>query len=201
MKQKNKIWICFVVILFILLFFFYNQKEMFLDLGNIYPLAQPNNPYRGTLNQWKEVTPNYAVQEVYNPTVVGCGARREACYGGSQEVIPNWNPPHVISEESISPRSVQFPEWKYQPVQVGVLFKITGSQNEELPLFMKQVGPITYQYFTMYNQIKMLILNTEKLGMNDEVVINGLPGTYRISQYQDNTGLYIPTFPISSVAN
>jgi hypothetical protein len=39
--------------------------------------------------------------------VVGCGARREPCYGGTQEVIPNLMPPVDVSENNIAPITIR----------------------------------------------------------------------------------------------
>lgn len=143
--------------------------------------------------------PRYDIQEVYNPAVVGCGSRREACDGGSQEVIPNWRPPRSVSSATIAPREVELPVWNERPSQVGVLSRITGPQNFEMPLFMKRIDQTTFFYYTLVGPEKEHLLRVEgvrlgeKLGMNDEVMVSGLPGTFRVSEYQDNTTMYMPS--------
>jgi hypothetical protein len=142
--------------------------------------------------------PRYDIQEVYNPAVVGCGGRREACDGGSQEVIPNWKPPRSVSSENIAPRGAEFPSWNEKPSQVGVLARITGPGNNTLPLYMKRIDQITFFYYTVTGPESEQLLRVEttrvgeKLGMNDEVMIHGLPGTFRVVEYQDDTGMYVP---------
>ena len=142
--------------------------------------------------------PRYDIQEVYNPAVVGCGSRREACDGGSQEVIPNWKPPRSVSNASIAPRGVEYPSWNERPTQVGVLARITGPNNETMPLFMKRIDDITFFYYTVSGPESEQLLRVEgvrvgeKIGMNDEVMIHGLPGTFRVVEYQDDTGIYMP---------
>lgn len=144
------------------------------------------------------VEPRYDIQEVYNPAVVGCGGRRQACDGGSQEVIPNWKPPRSVSEENIAPRNANFPVWNERPTQVGVISRINGPGNETLPLYMKRIDEITFFYYTIVGPESEQLLRVEsvrvgeKLGMNDEVMVHGLPGTFRVSEYQDNNGVYLP---------
>jgi hypothetical protein len=143
--------------------------------------------------------PRYDTLEMYNPTVVGCGSRRQPCDGGSQEVIPNWKPPRSVSGETIAPRDVRFPTWNEKPSQVGVLSRITGPENIEMPLYVKRIDQVTFFYFTTAPTEEKELLRVEgvyagkKLGMNDEVRVYGMPGTFRVSQYQDDVGMLVPS--------
>lgn len=141
--------------------------------------------------------PRYDIEYIYNPAVVGCGSRNQPCDGGSQEIIPNWKPPRSVSDENIAPRSVVFPEWNTRPQQVGVLYRITGPMNEELPLYGKRTDEIHWMYYTIIGPEKDHLMRVEgvrkgeKLGQNDEVMIIGLPGTFRVTQYNDETPLFM----------
>ena len=138
--------------------------------------------------------PNFDIEYIYNPTIIGCGSRKQPCDDGSQEIIPNWRTPISVSDENIAPRDVVFPEWNVQPQQVGVLYRITGTMNDELPLFGKRIDEIHWLYYTIINKTAMNVNNIhrgEKLGQNDEVTIDSLPGTFRITQYNDETPLFV----------
>ncbi len=140
--------------------------------------------------------------------VVGCGARREPCYGGSQEVIPNLLPPVDVSENNIAPVTISQVTAPVnistrgplgQPQQVGVLYKIFGNENEIHPLFGRRKYPNgnKWEYYTMVGKygVKMPlkpIRNNEELGNNDEVEIQGLTGKYRVTVYESDFPQYIP---------
>ena len=55
--------------------------------------------------------------------LVGCGSRREPCYGGSQQVVANILPPLDISNKNIAPKNGDigpYPAFE----QVGYIYKI-----------------------------------------------------------------------------
>jgi hypothetical protein len=139
--------------------------------------------------------------------VVGCGSRREPCYGGTQEVIPNLLPPIDVSENNIAPSTLSITTPVNistrgplgQPQQVGVLYKIFGNENEIHPLFGRRKYPNgnKWEYYTMVGKygVKMPIKpirNYEELGNNDEVEIQGITGKYRVTVYESDFPQYIP---------
>ena len=127
--------------------------------------------------------------------VVGCGGRRQPCYGGSQQVVNNILPPLEISENNIAPNKISlYPLPKFQ--QVGYLYKIFGAQNMYLPLYQKIVGNRypRYKYFTKNNEniVKKVIIPSvfRKLGTNDEVRVEGYPYSFRVTVNEQDMPVY-----------
>jgi len=132
--------------------------------------------------------------------VVGCGSRREPCYGGSQEIIGNILPPLDISNKNIAPRNGHIgPHPPYE--QVGYLYKIMADykDNNYRPLFLLKINPrnryARYRYFTIDddgNKQNVIIPNIfRELGTNDQVKIEGEDYYFRVTVNESN----IPTYP------
>jgi len=132
--------------------------------------------------------------------VVGCGSRREPCYGGSQEVIGNILPPLNISNQNISPRNGYIgPKSPYE--EVGYLYKIMNpyKDNAYRSLYLERLNPRNrynrYRYFTMNEngeKQNVIIPNIyRELGTNDQVKIEGEDYYYRVTINESN----IPTYP------
>ena len=132
--------------------------------------------------------------------VVGCGSRREPCYGGSQVTIGNILPPLDISNKNISPRNGSI--GPYPPFQqVGYLYKIMNpyGNNAYRPLYLKRIDPKDryhkYIYFTindMGERQNVIIPNEyRELGTNDQVKIEGEDYYFRVTINESN----IPTYP------
>lgn len=132
--------------------------------------------------------------------LVGCGSRREPCYGGSQQVVANILPPLDISNKNIAPKNGDigpYPAFE----QVGYIYKIFApyEENAYRPLYLNRVYPNTkypvYDYFTMSPQgEKYDVLTASKhreLGTNDQVQIQGEDCWFRVTINQSN----VPSYP------
>lgn len=132
--------------------------------------------------------------------VVGCGSRREPCFGGSQQIINNILPPLDISNENIAPRNGNigpYPEYE----QVGYLYKIMNPyiDNAYRPLYLKKLNSKNryhkYEYFTINDngeRQKVIIPNQyRELGTNDQVKIEGEDYYFRVTINETS----IPTYP------
>lgn len=206
--------IILVLILLIIIFFLRiekTQQENFVEFRqeSINPQSPP------LLETAKNVPQMYSLQRIYpyngiatydvgnypNVTlpgeVVGCGSRREPCYGGSQQVVNNILPPLDISNKNIAPRNGHI--GPYPPFsQVGYLYKIMHPQNIYKPLYLKRVKNVRfpkYEYFTMTTngeQQKVIIPNIHReLGTNDQVRIEGEEYFYRVTVNESN----FPSYP------
>lgn len=165
------------------------------DVPQLYRL-QRIYPFGGSSEYSVGAFPNV----VLPGSVVGCGSRREPCYGGSQEVVGNILPPLEISNENISPRNGHIgPYPPYQ--QVGYLYKIMAAyeQNAYQPLYLKRIKPNTqypkYEYMTIDKdgQRQNVIIPSpyRELGTNDQVKIEGHPYFYRVTINESN----FPSYP------
>lgn len=127
--------------------------------------------------------------------VVGCGGRREPCYGGNQQVINNILPPVDISNTNISPNKISVKP-KPKIVKIGVLYKVFGSRNEMHPLYMRIKGKRypKYYYFIIDKGSKIRRVFTkdiyQSLGVNDQVKVEGMTYPYRVSINSDRFPMY-----------
>lgn len=156
-----------------------------------------NRPYPPMTNQSTFVQSGGAyVEERYNPTVVGCGGRNGPCEGGSEDVIYNWMPPRVVSNENIAPMNVDA-SGQTGPEQVGVIYKINGVENEWLPLYGERMDARRWMYYTLAGPDRnmRMVVDTERpgeeVGMNDEVRVKGLMGYYRVSRFDRNVPQFV----------
>jgi len=165
------------------------------DVEQLYKL-QHIFPYNGTSDYEVSRFPNVVLQG----DVVGCGSRREPCYGGSQQIIGNILPPVDISNKNISPRNGRIgPEAPYE--QVGYLYKIMDPylDNAYRPLYLKKLDPNKrynrYRYFTVNNDgtVQNVIIPNifRELGTNDQVKIEGEDYYFRVTINESN----IPSYP------
>ena len=132
--------------------------------------------------------------------VVGCGSRREPCYGGSQQIVGNILPPLDISNKNIAPINGSI--GPYPPFQqVGYLYKIMAQyvDNTYKPLYLKKVNTkkrnLVYDYFTIndHNEIQKVIIPSKyrELGTNDQVQLEGENFFYRVTVNPSN----FPSYP------
>jgi hypothetical protein len=138
---------------------------------------------------------------VLNPFVVGCGGRREPCYGGSQQVVSNILPPLDVSNKNIAPNNINLYDSANTGLsEVGSLYKIFGNENLEYPLLVKVDNnpqkSNRYFYFTKLkneNVLRKVVTKSpyRELGINDQVKVDGEPYFYRVTVYQSN----YPSYP------
>ena len=138
---------------------------------------------------------------VLNPFVVGCGGRREPCYGGSQQVVNNILPPLNVSNGNIAPNNIKLQSMvnNGQLMEVGTLYKIFGKENIEYPLYVKVLNnpeqSNRYYYFTKLADGNLRKVKTaspyRQLGINDQVAVEGEEYFYRVTIYQMN----YPSYP------
>jgi hypothetical protein len=97
--------------------------------------------------------------------VVGCGSRREPCYGGTQEVIPNLMPPVDISENNIAPTTItrSYGDDGRSVALLNSISEITGSPvttavniSTRGPLGQPQQVGVLYKIFGDENEIHPL---------------------------------------------
>jgi len=169
------------------------------DVEQMYRL-QRIYPYGGQSDYEVGKFPNV----VLPADVVGCGSRREPCYGGSQEVIGNVMPPLDISNKNIAPRNGRIgPNPPY--TQIGYLYKIMNPymDNSYRPLYLMSLKPNTrynrYRYFTINKEGEkqnVIIPNIfRELGTNDQVKLEGEDYYYRVTINESD----FPTYPRVSV--
>lgn len=144
---------------------------------------------------------------VFDPTsysmpfqVIGCGGRKEPCYGGSQKVIPTYMNPVVVSERNIAPINITTRGPIGQPQQVGILTQIFGSENDVHPLYGRRKYPNDnkWEYYTQMGLygVKVPVITPRRdveLGTGDQVFITGLKGkAFRVTMYEQDYPQYIP---------
>jgi hypothetical protein len=159
-----------------------NVQQLYKD-QRIYPYSGVN-PYE--VGDFPNVT--------MTPHVVSCGGRRGPCYGGSQQVVNNVIPPLNISNNNIAPNNVlNNQKEKWHPI--GVAYKVFGSNNNELKLFLKE-SKGTYHYAVLLNGSLTPILHPHfpyrQLGTNDVIKIPKMEGNYRVSVYDTQYPNYLP---------
>ena len=164
-----------------------NVRQMY-RLNRIYPL---NGSYYYDVGAYPDV--------VLPGEVVGCGGRREPCYGGSQQVVANLLPPLNISDDNIAPTNGGIgavPSF----MEVGYLYKVFApySENAYRPLYLQKVkeknGFYKYNYFTIDGNEKRKVFTPSKyrqLGTNDQVTIEGQKYFYRVTINESN----FPSYP------
>lgn len=131
--------------------------------------------------------------------VIGGGYRNIPTLGGTE--VPIYNPPVKINidNSNIAPVNIQTRGPLGQPQQMGVMYKINGSDNDMLPLFGRRKYPndTKYEYYTMIGQfgVKVPIITknrNDELGSNDIVFLKGKNSPYRVTIYETDFPQYIP---------
>ena len=131
--------------------------------------------------------------------VIGGGARNMPTLGGTQ--IPIYNPPVPIniSNDNIAPINISTRGPLGKPQQVGIIYKVFGSDNDVLPLFGRKKYPNSsdYEYYTMMGQfgVKVPIVaknRKDELGTNDVVFVKGRKDPYTVTIYPTDGAEYIP---------
>lgn len=187
-----------------------------LNLNPIEPLEQNKKekftlPF--TVNNLPEVSPqqlSYNYPSIYDspynypnvvlpPQVIGCGARRGACMGGSQIPIPNTLPPVNISRENIAPINLTVRGFDEGVQQVGTIQKVFGNDNFVYPLFGRKRyrNDNQWEYFVKFGKYGVILpvvplRNYEELNTNDQVFIQGQKDKYRVTMYEDDIPQYLP---------
>ena len=164
-----------------------NVKELY-NIHKIYP-NKGKNEYE--VGQFPNV--------VFPGNVVGCGGRREPCYGGSQQVVLNVMPPLDISDQNISPKNGNIGPKKEVEV-VGYLYKIMSAYEDNFykPIYLiRPKGKYPkYEYFIMnkYNEKQKVITPNihQQLGTNDQVKVEGESYFYRVTINETN----FPSYPV-----
>jgi hypothetical protein len=130
--------------------------------------------------------------------VMGCGGRRGPCMNGISP-ISNPLPGINVIPGQIAPTNIYTRGPIGQPQQVGVIYKIDGDNNTIYPLFGRKRYPNgdKWEYYTMLNQVGLKIpvppkRNYEELLTNDIIVLQGVPGKYRVTIYESDFPQYIP---------
>ena len=132
--------------------------------------------------------------------VLGGGYRMTPTLGGTQ--IPMFNPPTPIdiSDDNIAPNNIMVVNPNKFKEQIGVLYKIFGSNNEIYPLYRTPArrNMNQYNYYTRQGpygvQVPVVTKNkTDELDTNDVVFLKGLPGSYRVTIYSDDLPSYVST--------
>ena len=164
-----------------------NVRQMY-RLNRIYPL---NGSYYYDVGSYPDV--------VLPGEVVGCGGRREPCYGGSQQVVANLLPPLNITDDNIAPTNGSIgavPPF----MEVGYLYKVFApyAENAYRPLYLNKVhekdGFYIYNYFTIDGNERRKVFTPSKyrqLGTNDQVTIEGEKYFYRVTINENN----FPSYP------
>lgn len=212
-----------IVVLFLIYFIFTNRNAQIVMREGFQQQESNTNQYIASsppiLVNARDVPQLYTVQNikpfnnfseydvgtfpnvVLNPFVVGCGGRREPCYGGSQQVVNNILPPLDISNNNIAPNNIKFDQRNSdnQLMEVGSIYKVFGKENIEYPLFVKVMDnpkrSNRYKYFTKLEDQRLRSVKTKspyrELGINDQVSVEGEPYFYRVTIYQSN----YPSYP------
>lgn len=134
--------------------------------------------------------------------VIGGGHRMIPTYGGSQTPIANPTLPVDISSANIAPVNVYQPDMTDSFRQVGVIMRVFGENNQMLPLFGREKWPNSnkWLYYTNVGKygVSLPVKSAQHRGYdfelqnNDEVVIKGIAGKYRITTYDTDSTDYIP---------
>lgn len=207
-SNQSLIWMILLIVIIVLVIMYrmYYVQEEFGNIDNI-TLRSLDRIYNPLAYPYKS---DSFYEQVWYPNleipfqVIGCGARNMPCLGGTQ--VPIYNPPSPlnISNESISPVTpsylVPINQDPYgEPQQVGVIYKVFGSENEVFPLFGRRRRPREnrYDYYTIIGKFgsKVPIITKNKydqLGNNDVVFIKGFQTPYRVTIYDTDSPAYIP---------
>lgn len=191
-----------------------DNKETFLDyiMGNI-PVLN-GFIYRDESEKLERIYNPlrypYKTNEYYNsawypnlrlpPQIIGCGGRRQACMGGTQIPIQTNYPPINISNRNIAPINIRTRGERGTPQQLGVIYKVLGSENEVYPLYGRQkyYGSNQWEYYTQMGRmgVKLPIITKNKswneLGSNEIVTVQGSDVEYRTTIYENDDPIYLP---------
>lgn len=136
------------------------------------------------------------------PQVIGGGRRMIPTYGGSQIPIANPTMPVNVSSANIAPVNIYQPDMTDSFRQVGVIMKVFGENNQMLPLFGREKWPNSnkWLYYTKIGKfgVSLPVKSAQHSGYefqlqdNDEVIIKGVNGKYRVTTYDTDSTDYIP---------
>lgn len=134
--------------------------------------------------------------------VIGGGHRMIPTYGGSQVPIANPTLPIDVSSANIAPVNIYQPDLTDSFRQVGVIMKVFGENNQMLPLFGREKWPNSNKWLYYTNagkyRVSLPVKSAQHKGYefelqdNDEVIIKGVPGKYRVTTYDTDSTDYIP---------
>jgi hypothetical protein len=156
-------------------------------------------------NQYPYKSPDFYDQSWYPNLklpfqVLGGGRRMTPTLGGTQVAMLNPPAPIDISDDNIAPNNIMVVNPNKYKEQIGVLYKIFGSNNEIYPLYRTPArrNMNQYNYYTRQGpygvQVPVVTKNkTDELDTNDVVFLKGLPGSYRVTIYSDDLPSYVST--------
>lgn len=156
-------------------------------------------------NQYPYKSPDFYDQNWYPNLklpfqVLGGGRRMTPTLGGTQIAMFNPPTPKDISDDNIAPNNIMVVNPNKYKEQIGVIYKIFGSNNEIYPLYRTPArrNMNQYNYYTRQGpygvQVPVVTKNkTDELDTNDVVFLKGLPGAYRVTIYADDLPSYVST--------
>lgn len=156
-------------------------------------------------NQYPYKSPDFYDQSWYPNLklpfqVLGGGRRMTPTLGGTQIAMFNPPSPKDISDDNIAPNNIMVVNPNKYKEQIGVIYKIFGSNNEIYPLYRTPArrNMNQYNYYTRQGpygvQVPVVTKNkTDELDTNDVVFLKGLPGAYRVTIYADDLPSYVST--------
>ena len=178
-----------------------NRRVMEVDL------SQDNGRRMMHINRVNPAIPDAEIERDYPNLqlpfqVIGGGRRMIPTYGGSQIPIANPTLPVNVSGANIAPVNIYQPDMTDSFRQVGVIMKVFGENNQMLPLFGREKWPNSnkWLYYTKVGDfgVSLPVKSAQHSGYdfqlqdNDEVVIKGVGGKYRVTTYDTDNTDYIP---------
>lgn len=131
--------------------------------------------------------------------VVGCGGRKEPCYGGTENVMPRSRYPIEVNDHNIAPVNISTRGPVGQPQMVGYVYKVSGEDNEMMPIFGRRKFPNDnkYEYYTSVGdqRVKIPLViphKNQELQTNDMVFLQGNGSPYTVTMYETDFPQYIP---------
>ena len=132
--------------------------------------------------------------------VIGGGYRNIPLLGGTQIPILNPPVPIIVDESNIAPNNIVVTNSSKNKQQIGVLYKIYGTNNEIYPLFRRPArrNMNQYDYYTLQGpygvQVPVVTKNKiDQLDTNDVVFLKGYPEPFRVTIYENDIPSYIST--------
>ncbi len=132
--------------------------------------------------------------------VIGGGYRMIPTLGGTQ--IPIMNPPLPIdiSDDNIAPNNIEVVNPNKNLQQIGVIYKVFGTNNDIYPLYQSPArrNMNQYNYYTRMGPYALPVPvvtknKIDQLDTNDVVFLKNLPGAYRVTIYDNDIGSFVST--------
>ena len=185
------------------------ENEMIENYNTIVSLRPDNRKIKSLDRIYNPLEYHFQSSPYYNNTwyesyllpenVMECGGRRQPCYGGSQEVIPNMYPNRIINNNNIAPINIKTRGPEGEPQQVGTLFNLSSGNKDVLPLFGRRKYPNDdkWEYYTIIGQFGSKVpvkplRNYQEIGTNDILQLVNYPGNFQATIYKRDDIQYIP---------